>query len=928
MKLRYLLPAAFGKFHLKEPIVLQDGLNLIVGDNEAGKSTLEAFIHGMLYGFKKEGKSRISRLPEFDRYRPWSGSEYRGVIGYEADGANYRVERSFDPDLVRIYDDDTGEDITRRFSQDSRKEYDFAQRHLGLSAMEFRNTVWIRQLGSTQEPGLGTEIQGKLGDILQGGAEDVSLTKALSALIEERNKIKSPRSTKQRLDVVMQRLAELKKEAQDAAAREEQVRDWLIEASSLSRNRDRLEEECRDRQADLDRTRYLLLADLLAQVTALDEKARGLRDSLAEREWAKDLPKDEEGNYKSILQEKESLSQRCREVEAELDALQEKAKNYDAILDRLSRVQAVNVDAAALASMYTRYLSAKATASKSERVANDARKELRAAEEETETCGLLDRDFNEETIKQAEELQSIVQIAEKQKDSLAVEAERTRAQVLSRHPGGTSGWLYGLSLGVLAVAVVFTVMGWPVAVPAFAVAVAMFAFGLYRQSRAAKARRDDEAVLAEKERFVKEQEERVEEARRALSQYLAGLGVSSPEQLRALSREAAAVRARLKNAKDKYEVAQNYWFEASQEYAAAEKELLSVLRSSGTIGPNEYVSDSAVESLKRDLSELASAVQGKRVVSERLQETRESLGELRARLEGLLQRESALLASAKVSSAQELMEKARAKEEYDDLKRSLDEVLRRREDLLMGRSLEDLVSEMRDLEARLGEIPEAQPLPEGGQKAYEEKRQQLDEVKARLAEINSELASIQRGIKLRSEEGRSLAQIEEETARYLELESEMSLDRDALDLAYSTLEDLSKGIRREFAPALNQRVGEILAAITNNRYQALKVSADLQMSVAHPDTGNLVSIDALSAGTLDQCYFALRVAIAEVITKKDGFPLFLDDSFVQYDDRRLEGVLQVLSALAARHQILLFSCHGREEALARKLGLSHHLLKL
>nr|MBP7586067.1 hypothetical protein [Spirochaetota bacterium] len=42
---------------------------------------------------------------------------------------------------------------------------------------------------------------------------------------------------------------------------------------------------------------------------------------------------------------------------------------------------------------------------------------------------------------------------------------------------------------------------------------------------------------------------------------------------------------------------------------------------------------------------------------------------------------------------------------------------------------------------------------------------------------------------------------------------------------------------------------------------------------------------------------------------KDGFPLFLDDSFLQYDDKRLEGVMAVLSALADRHQILLFSCH-------------------
>ncbi len=45
---------------------------------------------------------------------------------------------------------------------------------------------------------------------------------------------------------------------------------------------------------------------------------------------------------------------------------------------------------------------------------------------------------------------------------------------------------------------------------------------------------------------------------------------------------------------------------------------------------------------------------------------------------------------------------------------------------------------------------------------------------------------------------------------------------------------------------------------------------------------------------------------------KEEFPFFLDDSFVQYDDKRLEGALGTMADLSKRHQILLFSCHGRE----------------
>ncbi len=42
----------FGKFSGKE-IELQPGINLIYGENEAGKSTVHTFIKGMLFGIER-----------------------------------------------------------------------------------------------------------------------------------------------------------------------------------------------------------------------------------------------------------------------------------------------------------------------------------------------------------------------------------------------------------------------------------------------------------------------------------------------------------------------------------------------------------------------------------------------------------------------------------------------------------------------------------------------------------------------------------------------------------------------------------------------------------------------------------------------------------------------------------------------------------
>ena len=53
----------FGKFSGKE-LELKPGLNLIYGENEAGKSTLHAFIKGILFGIevKREG-ARSRKIP-------------------------------------------------------------------------------------------------------------------------------------------------------------------------------------------------------------------------------------------------------------------------------------------------------------------------------------------------------------------------------------------------------------------------------------------------------------------------------------------------------------------------------------------------------------------------------------------------------------------------------------------------------------------------------------------------------------------------------------------------------------------------------------------------------------------------------------------------------------------------------------------------
>ena len=75
-------------------------------------------------------------------------------------------------------------------------------------------------------------------------------------------------------------------------------------------------------------------------------------------------------------------------------------------------------------------------------------------------------------------------------------------------------------------------------------------------------------------------------------------------------------------------------------------------------------------------------------------------------------------------------------------------------------------------------------------------------------------------------------------------------------------------------------------------------------------------LEQVSSGTMDQVYLALRLASADLM-RQDGvqLPLFLDDSFVNYDEDRLRTVLRWLPETFPDRQILVFSCHRREAQL-------------
>ena len=140
----------------------------------------------------------------------------------------------------------------------------------------------------------------------------------------------------------------------------------------------------------------------------------------------------------------------------------------------------------------------------------------------------------------------------------------------------------------------------------------------------------------------------------------------------------------------------------------------------------------------------------------------------------------------------------------------------------------------------------------------------------------------------------------------------------ALDIASKSLEEARSQLRQRFAPRITRSAQEILRQLTNGRYTRLTMSQDFSLYLSAQNEDTLRSRHWCSDGTVDQLYLALRLAVARELLPHA--PLVLDDAMVRFDNDRLEAALAILKLEAKHKQVIIFTCHGREQQLLEKSG--------
>ncbi len=116
------------------------------------------------------------------------------------------------------------------------------------------------------------------------------------------------------------------------------------------------------------------------------------------------------------------------------------------------------------------------------------------------------------------------------------------------------------------------------------------------------------------------------------------------------------------------------------------------------------------------------------------------------------------------------------------------------------------------------------------------------------------------------------------------------------------------------------RAGVLFTKVTGGAFTGLSVgydNDDRPIILARRISGEEVRVEALSEGTRDQLYLALRLGSIENRAGVGSLPVVCDDLLITADDGRAAALFRVLAAASSHSQVIVFSHHAHLIDVAR-----------
>lgn len=848
-------------------------LTVVVGPNEAGKSSLgEAFVRSV-WGFESRERRRKEGGSAWERCRPWSGGPWRIVATLvDHGGARLRAEWDFAEHKVRLLDGVTGDDLSARVAA-RRGEVSLGDYLTGVSFSDFEDVCLFDQHTLS-----GVKRSDTLVNALQRAVDtvesDVGVADADALLKDFLNTHVGARSDTYRLlpNGSLQRDVherEALKFQVDAAQQEESALETL--AQDLRRKdlqRSVLTEE------ELEVERGIRLAELA--------DARAVHGEVRRLQGAAELPSD---------------------TPVPLD---ERIVN-----DAREAFGAVGLATDAIEKLERAVTNARAEIDECRAEEADLSARLKAEDQEVE----LDRSAEQEVrddlaaLRHVDGVESEEVPSVPERDPELNRYRELRGQLLELAAAPTPGQWDTTRLGA-AIAVALVSIGLAALVHPLALAGLIAAALL-----AATARSAGGSVLVTRLRSefgvegLEELERRAQQEDAKISQVAATANAArEAEEGRVAARE--KVVARIDAALDRVRAPSGSTVDRAERY------LESCRRDEHAKGLRQRLGE-----VRAHLSDIT---RPERELADRGTERDTRRRDLEAALKGL-GIDGHDLAAART----ELDQRVRVGRAGDKRRTEALTAKQALDARMSGRSLEDLEREVSRAETALRSHEEDHPNIAAASGDVPSLRARLEDTKQDLAEASQLAAGLRAQIAEREGRLPVVPELRERLATLDEQIDQRQLALDAIRTAREALSEAARQAHRNFAPHLQRALRQSLPLFTSGRYRDATIADDLSISVIAPETQSQVPADCLSFGTRDQIYLVQRLEIAKMLIPTTGpVPLLLDEPFAEFDPDRERSALELLCREAEQRQVVLFSKDPELVDLVTDVRGTPHVIEL
>ena len=895
MRFLRVVASAFGPLH-REELEFGSGLNIVVGPNEARKSSW----HGAMYAGLCGRRRAKGRAPADDqaferRHRPWHGDEWtvRAEIALD-DGRTIELRHNLDARRSEVVDLEFGrpieDDIVFEGSHDG-------SRWLGLDRRTFVATACIRQaeiLAVAEESAGLRDLLQRAASTLGGDTTAASAIDAIKAFRRDSvgrdttSSVRPLRLATRALDSARQhddRTASAHGDYQELVAQADQAAKDLEAAETDLRSSEEAVTRARASSELGELDRVVELADQV-EAAGKDGREPGDLDSLREvlAKWSATVaPRALSGPSLGQLDAQIAAVPDAPEVDTDSESL------LDSLAARLRDQRA-----------------------------------LLAADEGAATPPELDHNLDR-AVELAKQAAAPAPVSPAQ---LTAEFERlSRLKSANRRRRRDAGLAKRLAAGAAIGAIIVGLTG--ALTVAAVLGLAAFVVGSTAVWLTRAIDDGDEDRLAEvKESLAGSQLDVDEHAERVRisERWLADRGLpNDPVRVATIVATRAAERAHLTGRAERRR-------SLVSTTEATANDLLAALGAAGVAAPDV---DTAMTSYQERLAEAAQIAEA-RVALPQLVELRRARKEAEAdhdaQLDGHLAAGQRLMdevgrhgkPAADIEDATQLAESLIGDQDAIRLHRLGAE--RMRAELgarLDGRTMAEVRDRRIELAEVLGEL--------GGAVTSGEPARELTEARARRMELGEALAGV--SAKLNSVDEASIDAAASSAAVQSAIREVERVEQlgEMLDLTCAYLEAAQAEAYRTVAPQIAAEVNAHLAGLTGGRYSEARVDPE-QLTIRVRDTDGVYrDADRLSHGTAEQIHLLLRIAMARTLTApSESCPLLIDDATVQTDSDRTEAVLSLLLELSAETQIVLFSQedHVRDWAHANLLGSENRVIEL